>query len=129
MCNICLAHHPTTCPHNGCEEANRVSRQFYFLTLFEMEQTLGYLSHGKFQYCNICFRQDSACKFSTGVALFADAKKTFHLEMWECCCQSACGWYRFVNDSLMQSIHHAPWGAILVLKVELSKLILVSPSP
>ncbi|NXU62390.1 LRFN2 protein, partial [Horornis vulcanius] len=55
MCNICLAHPPNTCLCNGYEETNHVSTQFYFLALFKMEQMLEYLSHGKFQYCNICF--------------------------------------------------------------------------
>lgn len=55
MCNIWLAHPPNTCLCNGYEEKSHVSTQFYFLALFKMEQTLEYLSHGKFQYCNICF--------------------------------------------------------------------------
>ena len=48
-----------------------------------MKQTLEYLSHGKFQYCNICFCQESVWKFSITVALFAYGKKTLKVFLVE----------------------------------------------
>ena len=101
-----------------------------------MEQTLEYLSHGNFQYCNICFCQESGWNFSITVALFVYAKKTFkvfHLEMRKCCYQSLCGCYSFGSDSLIPTIHHAPWRVILLLEGKLPKFIaftlLSLPSP
>lgn len=47
--------------------------------MFKIEQAPEYLSHGKFQYCNICFCQESRWKFSITVVLFAygGKKKSF----------------------------------------------------
>lgn len=75
VCNICLAHPPSTCLCNGYEETNTVPTQFYFIALFKMEQTQEYLSHGKFQYCNICFCQESDWKFSITVVCLLMGKK------------------------------------------------------
>lgn len=87
-----------------------------------MEQTLEYLSCGKFQYCNICFRRLKILYNSCLVCLWK--KKTCHMEMWKCCYQSLCGCYSFGNDSPISSIHHASWGVTLLLNVWLSKFII-----
>lgn len=79
MCNIWLAHPPNTCLCNGYGETNHVSIQFYFLALFKMEQTLEYLSYGKFQYCNICFRRLKILYNSCFVCLW----KKNHV-IWKC---------------------------------------------
>lgn len=102
VCNICLAHPPSTCLCNGYEETNTVPTQFYFIALFKMEQTQEYLSHGKFQYCNICFCQESDWKFSiTVVCLLMGKKKKRSISFWKwkCCYKSLCGCYSFQNDS------------------------------
>lgn len=120
MCNICLAHPPNTCLCNGYEETNHASTQFYFLALFKMEQMLEYLSHGKFQYCNICFCRLKILQNSCFVCLLEKKKKHF---IWKCgrCYQSLCGCYSFCNDSPISTIHHAPWGVTLLLDVRLYK--------